>query len=117
MNQNDLAKLIADLFNSCAAEPRPAGGEFDYLRFRFRNGSVQLSERPCSDADANRRGGYALYAVKTTIVPLNVPVGPMTYWAPSVFFIPDDEAMRPEVAYDGSPFRRGVEAVKFGRPS
>ncbi|RJT23989.1 hypothetical protein D3227_38040 [Mesorhizobium waimense] len=32
-------------------------------------------------------------------------------WRPAVFFLPDDATLKPEMAYDGDPLRRGSQLV------
>jgi hypothetical protein len=34
-----------------------------------------------------------------------------SYWRPAVFFLPDDAGLKPEMAYDGDPLRRGCKFV------
>ncbi|THF58194.1 hypothetical protein [Ollibium composti] len=78
---------------------------------RFRDG-IAAGGWHLDDESLTRAGYYCTYARKATMVVVRpgAPAIP-TFWKPAVFFLPDDPALKPEMAYDGDPLLRGCKVV------
>lgn len=112
---DQINKLVADAFRTHAAPlpdyAKPKGDIGRGFGTRFAGGWTEVTARPCGDEDIYRPGSYCTYAHRTTMIPLLPGARSITYWSPAVFFLPDDPALKPELAFDGDPFRRQARVV------
>ncbi|TIR72856.1 MAG: hypothetical protein E5X15_24545 [Mesorhizobium sp.] len=93
------------------ARPLPEYASLSAFDLRFRDGNAADGWH-LDDESLTRAGYYCTYARRATAVVL-MPGFPSipTFWRPAVFFLPDDPTLKPEMAYDGDPLRRGCKPV------
>lgn len=116
---DQINKLVADAFRTHAAPlpdyAKPKGDIGRGFGTRFAGGWTEVTARPCGDEAIYRPGSYCTYAHRTTMIPLLPGARSITYWSPAVFFLPDDPALKPELAFDGDPFRRQARGPALER--
>jgi len=113
MNATNFDRTIAaNIARVLAAHAKPlpsyASSGIDY---RFANGNAPEGWH-LADGAETLPGHYRTYARRMTVVPLAAGYGHIKpFWSPCVYFVPDDETMKPQRVYDGNPLERHAKPV------